>query len=158
MKAPILIALALSLTACSDTPVDPDEAGYTALRDGNYARAVSYFDQAMAELDSGGSEHTDLSIARCGARAHQDVKAACTEFLSLAGSQDLGEKAYKGMVRNLFNAGDGGLLEAVTVVDAGIKKFPDSEGLKAYLEKLKAEAAKAEGGALSEALKGLGYA
>lgn len=158
MKAPILIALTFSFIACNDAPVDPSEAAYTAVQDGDHKEAVACFDEALATVEAGSAEHTELSLARCGARAHQDVKAACIEFIVLSGSLDLGEKAYKGMVRNLFNAGDGGLLEAVTVVDAGIKKFPDSEGLKAYLEKLKAEAAKAEGGALSEALKGLGYA
>ena len=61
------------------------------------------------------------------------------------------------MIRDLFNGGADGLLEAVNVVDAGLKKFPESEKLQKYLEKLKAEAAKAEGGALNNALKGLGY-
>ncbi len=157
MKAPILLALTLFLAACDSGPVNHSEEASKALQARDYGAAVSHFDQALAALGPDSPERTEIALARCGARAHQDVKAARGEFLEIAASEDLKEKAYKDMVRNLFNAGSDGLLEAVIVVDAGIKKFPDSEGLMAYLEKLKAEAAKAEGGALNKALQGLGY-
>lgn len=154
----LLLSLGVSLCACgSDAPADPVEAGYKASQEGDHAAAVGHFDAALATLSAGSAKHTEVALARCRERAHLDPAAARGDFMELAGATELEEKAYRDMVRDLFNGGSSGLLEAVNVVDAGLKKFPDSEKLKQYLEKLKAEAAKAEGGALNNALKGLGY-
>lgn len=158
MKAPLTLSLLLVLGACgSDTPADPTEAGQMAVQAGDHQAAVGHFDTALATLSAGTPEHTEVAIARCRARAYVDSSAAREDFMQLAGATDLEEKAYRDMIRDLFNGGADGLLEAVNVVDAGLKKFPESEKLQKYLEKLKAEAAKAEGGALNNALKGLGY-
>ena len=161
MKTPILLALALTLTftACDGGSVNHIDEGYKAAGANDHAAAVSHFDQALATLGPDNPEKAEVALKRCNSFAFQDAAAARAEFLEMAGTAELTAKDYTNMARSLFNAGGtGGMIEAVTVVDAGIKKFPDSDSLKAVLAKLQAEASKAEGGALSEALKGLGYA
>jgi hypothetical protein len=149
----ILLTLTLSLSACNGGG-DPKEAGYAALQAGDHAAAVSAFDEALAASDSSAPDHAELQLARCEALAYVDGAKAEAEFKSLVkGGAEIGVKQYSLIAGALIGAN--ATVNAVNVVDMGVKAFPDDAKMAALLEKVK-EAAATDPAAL-DALKGMGY-
>jgi len=148
-----LLILTLCLSACSGGG-DPKEAGYAALQAGDHATAVSSFDEALAASDPSALDHAELQLARCEALAYVDGAKAEAEFRSLCASgSDIGVKQYSLIAGALLGAN--ATVNAVNVVDMGVKAFPGDAKMAALLEKVK-EAAATDPAAL-DALKGMGY-
>ena len=149
----LLLALALAFTACNGGS-DPKETAYAALQAGDHATAVSAFDEALAASDPGAPDHTELQLARCEALAYLDGDRAEAEFRDLcAGGAEIGVRQYSLIAGALLGAD--ATVNAVNVVDMGVKAFPDDPKMAALLEKVK-EAAATDPAAL-DALKGMGY-
>ena len=67
----------------------------------------------------------------------------------------LGEKDYSKVLGELYNSK--AYVDALSVADAGKKRWPDSEKMTIYIEKLKEKAKESGDAALGNALEGMGY-
>ncbi len=151
----LLLSFALCVSACSGGG-DPKQDGLAALQASDYAGAVSSFDQALAGLgsDASASERREISLARCealsyvdGAKAEAAFKAICTEH------SDIGVNEYS-LIAGAMISGKA-MVNAVTVVDLGVKAFPDDPKMAKLLENVKQAAA--NDSAAMDALQGMGY-
>tara|TARA_R110002126_G_scaffold60156_3_gene156897 strand:+ start:7792 stop:8289 length:498 start_codon:yes stop_codon:yes gene_type:complete len=161
MKRTLLLAsLALPLTfaACGGSaPSDPLDAGAAALQDGDHAAALTSFIAAMDGAEKGTEDWKVAAVGRYQAMAHTSPKAASTEFIAVAGDEasGLGEKDYSKVLGELYNSK--AYVDALSVADAGKKRWPDSEKMTIYIEKLKEKAKESGDAALGNALEGMGY-
>ncbi len=157
----LLLALALTLaaTSCggSSDPASLTDAGTQALQSSHYSEALSKFEAALEQMDEG---HTHYLVAKLGAieaRVYSDADAAEAEFLAMAKAMpdQIGANRYRKIGGRMTDAKK--FMQAIHVLDAGIKAFPDDAKMKPYMDAVKKAAQDAgDSDALSE-LAGLGY-
>ncbi len=158
MRTSFGLALVFSLTLCACGGAgDPVEAGYDALRDGKSAEALEFFDKALSGMTEGADGYKEVAVARCEAMVGTDAAAAAQEFITLSSKDGSGvDMSDFGLLISAFYSNKS-FLEAVPVLDAGLKKFPGNETLETHKKTIIAEAAKGDNPALQDTLKGLGY-
>lgn len=157
LRLSALTLTALTLTACGGG--DPKEAGTTALQSGDYSKAAEHFAQALKGKDARSEDFVELRVDRCRALAGFDPAAAEREFTGLtvavkeAGALKVAD--FTQVASALLNAKAG--VQAVNVMDLGMKRFPGDEKMNALLEKVKQAAFDSGDEAAQDALRGLGY-
>ena len=161
MKTKLLAALfaGLTLVACGGgAPTDPaglTDSGYGKYDAQDYEGAQADF-QAALDAGAEGASLKDATLGLVRAMAHTNTKQAADIFTAFAAANAdaVAAKDYSTIGGELMSAG--GTLDAITVVDAGIKRFADDAGLEQVMEKIKELAAAGDAEAAS-ALSGLGY-
>ena len=161
---PLLLLLpALALASCGggSDPKDLYSEGQTALSSGDYSTAVARFDAAVAALEAAGQAdstlYVDAAIGGIEARIRTAPDQARTDFLELAKARpaDLEPKDYS-YVGNKFAAASR-YLDAVEVLDAGMKAHAESPELHQLQVAIQEAATKAGDQAALDKMKGLGY-
>ena len=150
------LAAAVCCVSCSGG--DSKEAGYEALDSGAYSAAVAHFERALQGSERSSAEYVEVSVARCQALAHVDAERAEADFEQLSAEipdpARLTERDFNLVVTELLGTNGAA---AVRLMDAGVKRFPDSDKMSQIRDKVIAAVKKsADAGALS-ALDGLGY-
>jgi len=159
MRSVILLLCALFLVpACG--PADPralTDAGSSALAAGDAPKAQECFEQALAAMKPGDPDYARASMGRFQALVRSAPERARDEFLAYAKAQpaSLNEGNYGVLVSEFLRRER--TVEAVEVMDAGIKAFPESEAMLAIRTKVEAQARTAKDPAAMQKLKGLGY-
>lgn len=153
-----LFALVLALAGCG--PGDPralTNAGKAALASGDAAKAEQQFREALAGLKPGDPDYARAGIGRIQALVRLDAKRAKDEFLAWAQANrsSVGEEDYSLVVSELLRREN--TLEAIEVMDAGIKAFPESPRMAAVKKEVAEQAQKAKDPAALQKMKGLGY-
>jgi hypothetical protein len=166
----LMAFLPVSLGACggsadaggggaASTAVNPEKGkkltdkGMTALNSGDYAGAVESFEKAVGQLEAGSPEYMRAKAGEIEALIHVDAERAKTQMLALGPKAD--ENMYTAVASKMCSAKRN--QEAVAVLDAGIKLYPESPQLKAQMDKVIAEAQKQGDAGALDSLKGLGY-
>ncbi len=160
MNRPLLLLVPFLLTACgSKDPAALYDKGSRALAEGDYTQAAEDFGTALEAIGSDASHPAYLKnkLGYVEAQAHIDAAKARDGFLELAGAMPdkITDRDYNRIAGKLGEAGH--LTEAVAVLDAGMKAYPESKHLEALLQDLGDRAKKAGAGDALESLKGLGY-
>jgi hypothetical protein len=159
MKRTLLLAsltLPLTFAACGGgTPSDPLDAGAAALQDGDHSAALASFIAAMNGSEKGSSDWKHAAVGRYQAMAHTAPKEASVEFVSMASDEaaGLGEKDYGKVLSELYSSK--AYLDALTVAHAGKTRWPQSEKMEVFIQKLIDKAS--EDSELGDALEGMGY-
>jgi len=156
--ASLLACLGFLLPACG--PADPralTDAGSSALAAGDAPKARECFEQALAAMKPGDPEYTRASMGRYQALVRSEPERARTEFLAFAKAQpaSLNEGNYVVLVSEFLRRER--TVEAVEVMDAGIKAFPKSEAMLAIRTKVEEQARASKDPAAMQKMKGLGY-
>ena len=159
----LLLTASLALTACGAPPLDDAVAALQASFDGgSYAEVL---------------EGAPAVLERCGAEEGGEAKAWKVEKLRVLALGKLGrgteaakdltrlKAAYAGKVKAELYAQVGGYVteageytEAIAVLDAGVKAFPDKKAaLTPQISDLSAKASAAGDDSAIAALKALGY-
>jgi hypothetical protein len=129
LRALCLIAVAYLGGCASDgTESDRTEAGYEALRDGEYKNALAHFDAARERAELLPPEYVELSVARCQALAHISASSAVSELISLGTYAT--EKDYSFVLCDLRDKDE----RSLELIDAGLSLYPDSSALEALRE------------------------
>ena len=154
-----ILLLTCLVTACAESdPKVLTDKGSAALGAGDAPAAIESFDAALHHMDAQHPDYLRASMGRCQALARQNPHQAKDDFLALArsASDKLREQDYSTIVDELLKKG--AFSDAVEVMDAGIKAFPESPQMQT-LKNSVVEASKKskDRGALNK-LKGLGYA
>ena len=152
----LALASAPLLTACGGGAADPGQLsneGYAALGSGDHAGAVENFEAALAGLEVGTPEYMRAKAGEIEALIHLDANRATEQLMAL------GDNANEALVATIGSKMTAAkeFAAAVAVLDAGMKRFPESTKIKAMLDKVQAEAEKAGDSGALDALKGLGY-
>ncbi len=154
----LALSLLLALAACG--PGDPraltNEAKAT-LAGGDASKAEQQFREALSGLKPGDPDFARASIGRIQALARLDAARAKDEFLAYAQANrsSLAEEDYSLVVSELLRRDH--TLEAIEVMDAGVKAFPESPRMAAVKKEVAEQAQKAKDPAAMQKLKGLGY-
>lgn len=150
------LAAAVCCVSCSGG--DPKEAGYEALDSGDYSAAVAHFERALEGSKRSSAEYVEVSVARCQALAHVDAERAEADFGQLNGEipdpTRLTERDFNLVVTELLGT-DGAA--AVRLMDAGVKRFPDSDRMKQIRDKVIEAVKKSKDPSALSALEGMGY-
>ena len=157
-RSALLLSLVLVASACS--PADPKaltDQGHSALGAGDAEKAQASFDDALAQIDPSHPEWLRASLGRCQALARHDPTAAREAFLGLARSHParVTVQDFSIVVGELVQAG--AVSEAIDVMDAGIKLYPESPVMQVIKEKVIAASTRSQDPGVSDKLKGLGY-
>ena len=126
------------LVACGgNSPKKQLESAQAALASGDWAAAST---AATAGLSAGAEGATAWRLELVGleaqARGKQGAEALATiERLAGAYSSQVKAALYLQTATQLTEAGDGA--GAISVLDAGLKRFPDDEGLKKAIDQAK---------------------
>ena len=157
--APVL-ALCLSLSACSGVASDPaktTDAGYQALGKSDWKTAQAEFDTALAALATTDAGFKRAKMGQIEALIHTDPARAKDEFLGMAAgmSSQVSEKDYIAVASKLTS--ESKFMEAIAILEAGLKAQPESPKIKQVGDAIKAAAEKAGDADALGALKGLGY-
>lgn len=157
----LLLALALTLTATScggsSDPVSLTSAGAQALNSSHHREALSKFEAALEQMDEGHTHYLKAKLGAIEARIYVDADAAKAEFLALALAlpDRIGAKDYRAIGGRMTDAKK--YSQAIDILDAGIKAFPEDDKMKPYMDAVtKAAQADGDSGALDK-LAGLGY-
>lgn len=159
MRPLILLLVALFLVpACA--PSDPralTDAGASALASGDSAKALASFEEALAAMEPGDAEYVRASMGRFQALVRNEPERARDEFLAFAKVQAaaLSESHYGILVGEFLRRGRTN--EAIDVMDAGVKAFPNSEAMLAIRKRVEEQARASKDPASMQKLKGLGY-
>jgi tetratricopeptide (TPR) repeat protein len=160
---PLLLCPTLLLAACSKNPTELTAAGRTALGEGRYAAAEGHFREALDSLgtDTTSKDYLSARIGLCESLAAQNdagkAKAAVDEFLALSGQspQAIDASWYYTVASKLGDANH--TTEAITLLGAGLERFPDSDHLTKLRDRLGKEAEESGDSGALDTLKGLGY-
>ncbi|MFT5052370.1 MAG: tetraacyldisaccharide-1-P 4'-kinase [Chlamydiales bacterium] len=158
MRTPIALILALSATLTACGGADPKAAAYEAFQSGDYAAAVTSFNEAMTGVDTTSPEYLGLAVARCEALAHTNANDAKDSMIALADAQGgkVTAKDYNLVAQAMVGARE--FAPAILLLDDGIqKRFKDDPKLLALVDKINTEAEKSGDEDTIDALKGLGY-
>jgi len=161
MKPSLALTLALVLLASCGGGSDPKaltDSAYGSLRSGNYQEAARGFDQALAALgEDRGPAWVRAKMGAIEARTQVDAPRAKDELLELAGDHPsaVTDKEYSLIGGRLGEAN--ALKDAVAVLEAGMKAYPESPHLQALMMKLGDKAKSSGNTELQNNLKGLGY-
>jgi hypothetical protein len=155
---PILLALGLLLPACGTS--DPRELtaeGEKALASGDAQAALVDFEEALGQLKPGDPGFAQASIGRFKALVRVEPELARDDFLAYAKAQSatIGEGDFAIMVGEFLRRER--TLEAVDVMDAGVKAFPKSKEMLAVRKKVEEQARASKDPAAMQKMKGLGY-
>lgn len=116
----------LDFTSSSDrTALSPSEAGDTLVANGNYAEAITLYQEQVVELDEAVVE-ANLGLAQSyqGASQLADAEAIYRRVIRLDASQ---KAAYIGLARVLIDQGK--YAQARTELKAGLVAFPNDVDL-----------------------------
>jgi len=160
LLAPCFLAAALLAAACgSSDPAELVKQGNTQLNSGDSKAALASYEKA---IDAIGSDRTHASYKRAHEGAAEalittDAKAATTRFLELARDvpAQVTDKDF-----NIFGAklaGSRHYLEAIDVMDAGLKAHSESAILHTFKDQLVEDANSAGDSAAIEKLAKMGY-
>jgi hypothetical protein len=155
---PSLVLAACVLTACNGSdPKALTDKGSAALGSGDTRTALESFDAALKHMDPAHPDFLRASLGRCRALASQNPAQAKQDFLSLARSTSLkvNEQDFAAMAEELVNRG--AAADAVDVMDAGLKAFPESPKMQFLKQKVVEASKKSKDPAALNKLKGLGY-
>jgi len=159
--AALATALPLLLAACggSSDPGALADSGQKALGSGDYSAALADFEKAVDAM-GGDTSHQDYVRARLGAveaLTQIDASRAKSEFLELADahSDRVNDRDFNRIGGRLGSAGN--VNEGTELVQAGLKRYPESEHLKKLVQRLGDMAQQSGDSEALEALKGLGY-
>ena len=150
----LLLLLPLGLISCGGSQ-DPAVAGREALSDNNYQEALTHFDAALTGKTSADPDFYDLSIDRMRAMAYHQADEVTGALSALAGQATISARDYRSITTDLVTAKD--FVAAVSVMDLGMKAYPEDEKMVKVKDKvIAASKAAGDAGAL-EALAGMGY-
>ena len=153
--APLILLLA---AACGGSdPKALTDAGVSALGSGDAKSALASFDDALAHMPANDPQLLRASLGRVQALARTEPAKAKEAFLALTESQ-----------KSKINEGDFGLVvsellrknanvEAVDVMNAGVKMFPESTKMLAVKTQVLEQSKKSNDPAALQKLRGLGY-
>jgi len=153
-----LVTAAVLLVACSESdPKVLTDKGSAALGAGDVPAAIESFDAALQHMDARNPDYLRASMGRCQALARQNPSQAKDDFLALArsASDRVREQDYSTIVNELVKKG--AVAEAVEVMDAGIKAFPESPQMQALKTSVVEASKKSKDRGALQKLKGLGY-
>jgi len=151
----LTLLLTLGLTACGGGGTDPAQAGRDALTDGDHTGALAHFDEALEGKTSADGDYYELAIDRARALAYVDADKVTEAITALAGEATIAARDYRGITTDLVTAK--AFLPAVTVMDLGIKAYPEDEKMELVKEKVIAESKAANDAGALAALQGMGY-
>jgi hypothetical protein len=155
----ILLALALSLplVACNGAEADPLRAAEVALQGGDSARAVKLLQGHVQGLDQASAEYREASILLCSALAERQPGEAKDTLLKLVEAQPAGvtSKEFKDVQSYLQTHEH--FSEAIDVMDAGLKRWPNDETMLKVKDVLIAAIQSAGDEEATAKLRGLGY-
>ena len=155
MRLFCLLASALLLVACSESPGESLEAARQALAESQYADAVAAADAGLG-ADPDDLTRWGLELARLEALARDgrgEDTLAQIEKLALERPEQVPASQYFATSGQLRAAGEGPA--AILVLDLGLKRFPEDATLLDLIEQ--AKAAPAAGSDELEMLRSLGY-
>lgn len=157
LLSPLLIACVLAGCGGSDPKALTDK-GAAALGSGNMPAAIESFNAALQHMDASHPDYLRASMGRCRALAGQNPKQAKDDFLALSRSATvkLQEQDYTTIANELVKKG--AVTDAVEVMDAGIKAFPESPMMEVLKKHVVEASSKSKDPAALKMLKGLGYA
>ncbi len=151
----------LLLPACGgdSDPRSLTDKGSKALNSGNYEEAARSYEKALAELgsDTANPEWKRAKMGLIQAQVRIDATRAKEEFLRFA---EANSSKVTDADFNLIGSklGDSGKLqEAFSVLDAGMKAYPESPHLKALRDDIGKRAEESGDQSTLTSLKGLGY-
>jgi len=149
-----LPTLALALVACGGGDAasqDPD----ALIQDGKTAAALEAIAEQKKTVEEGSEEHLELVLLEVKAQADEAPEAAKEAFLGFAGAHpdSVSPADFKYAVSELRTYSN--YVEAIQVMDAGKKRWPEDAVMDELLAMLEKDAENDEGAA--NALKGLGY-
>ncbi|MEO0650809.1 MAG: hypothetical protein AAFZ65_09025 [Planctomycetota bacterium] len=152
-------ALVATLVACGGGGGTPEElrtSGIDKMSAGDFEGAVAALEQAK-QAAAGTPLEMDITKELAEARVHTDPSEAVVDFLELAESHPdaVSEEDYLNIGRQLSDSDQ--IMSALAVVEAGIKRFGETESpkLMAMIDKFKQQAA--NNTELKSALESLGY-
>lgn len=159
MRLPyLLLFLPLLLPSCgSSDPRALTDQGASALASGDAKGAQASFEKALASLKPGDPDYARASMGRFQALVRVDPERARGEFLAYAKAQSASvtEGDFATMVNEFLRRER--TVEAVDVMDAGVKAFPKSEAMLAVRKRVEEQARAAKDPAAMQKMKGLGY-
>jgi Flp pilus assembly protein TadD len=159
MRLPyLLLSLPLFLPSCgSSDPRALTDQGASALASGDAKGAQASFEKALAGLKPGDPDYARASMGRFQALVRSEPESARAEFLAYAKAQSASvtESDFATMVGEFLRRER--TVEAVDVMDAGVKAFPKSEAMLAVRKKVEEQARAAKDPAAMQKMKGLGY-
>jgi hypothetical protein len=159
MRLPhLLLSVLILLPGCS--PADPHartERGASALAAGDAKTAREEFEGALAGLHPGDPDYARASMGRFQALVRLDADLARDQFLKYAQepASKAGEGDYVALVGEFLRREK--TVQAIDVMDAGVKAFPKSEALLAIRKKVEEQARSTSDPAALQKMKGLGY-
>jgi hypothetical protein len=154
-----LLLLACAASSCADSdPRSLTDKGSAALGSGDARSAIESFDAALKHMGAANPDFLRASLGRCRALASQNPRQAKDDFLALARSTPgkLQEQDYSAVASELVKKG--AVTEAVEVMDAGLKAFPESPKMQILKQQVVEASKKSNDPAALKKLKGLGYA
>lgn len=158
------LAPVLALSACSGGARDAETAlrdGYSALARGDGAAALPLLEQAAGELakDASDPRWKEIQLALVEARGYVDPAAAESSFLSTVRAHPTRFQADDFATVGNRLAQAGAPLEAIDVVDAGLKEFGYGQHprLAKVIDDIERRAAESGDTATRDKLKSLGY-
>jgi hypothetical protein len=158
LLACLLLALCSFLPACA--PADPralTDQGSRALASGDAAGARESFEAALAVLKPGDPEYARASMGRFQALVRSEPEHARDQFLAYAKAPGnrAGEADYGTLISEFLRREH--TSEAIDVMDAGVKAFPQSELMASIRKKVEEQARAQKDPAAMQKMKGLGY-
>jgi hypothetical protein len=153
-----LLVPLLGLSACSGgDPKELSDQASSALATGDDRRALEGFEKALASLMPGDPAWLRASLGRCQALARLDPPAAKKAFLELARAHSAKVEVVDfGMIVGEL-VRKGAMIEAIDVMDAGIKLYPESPEMTSIRAQVMEASSKTQDPAAMQKLKGLGY-
>jgi hypothetical protein len=160
MRLPgLLLPLLLLLpSGCgSSDPRQLVDQGASALAAGDAQGAREAFERALVGLHPGDPDYARASMGRFQALVRLEPDRARDDFLSYAKepAAKAGEGDYVALVNEFLRRDK--TVQAIDVMDAGVKAFPKSEALLGVRKKVEEHARAANDPAALQKMKGLGY-
>jgi len=151
--AALLMTLPLACGGGAGDPKALNDEGMAALNSGDHEGALTRFESALAALEPGDPQYLRAKMGAIGALTHLDPDKARETLLGLG--DQAGANEYSKVASDLTT--EGHFMQAIDVLDAGVKRYGESPKLKQMLDLVKAEAEKSGSSEALEKLKGLGY-
>ena len=156
----LIAGLVIAFANCGGggDPVADINEGYAALGSGDAAHALDHFSSALKQLEPTDAEYDRARMGEIEAKIRIKPDAAAQSFLDYALKQpdkvDAGDYHKVGVQLTEGNS----LKDAVAVLGAGHKRFPEDAKIDEALKKMEAAATESGDPAVLKALEGLGYA
>ena len=155
LSSALLSASLLTLVACGGAGEDVDIA--VLVQTGKYSAAISAAETQLTTVEKGSEAHKDLLINYAAALAESDAEKARDEFLAFAKAHEglIAPTDYKYVVSQLRTHDS--YVEAIDVMDAGKKRWPEDETMDLMVAALKQDIESSGDAAAAAKMKGLGY-